>query len=471
MQPVLTPAESARLDAAAAGRIDDLMDRAGYAVAIAATEMGVGYGARVAVLAGKGSNGGDGYVAARYLRRRGAAVRVHALTPPRAGSAAERALRAARAEGVRVLPWTTKPGPADLVIDALFGVGFEGALPAEVEPWLDHDAPVLAVDVPSGLDAATGTVAGSAFTAARCVTFHSLKPGHVLRQGPEWCGTVTVADIGLEGGEPVLRVCEASDAPRPGRPRTAHKWSAGSVVVVGGSPGMTGAPLLAAEAALRSGAGAVTLMCPAGLQPIYAARAPGLLTRGIGKGVRFAPGDVDEVLAAGGRFDVMVLGPGVGLDSGGFATQLVLRWPGRLLVDADGLNDLDGIGAISARQAAAILTPHAGEFARLTGQQAGHDTAADVAAAIRKVVLLKGNPTFVMGRERWLVRSGGPELATIGTGDVLAGFIAALWARGLEAEVAARSGAYWHGVAGAALATAGTVTAPDLAETVGRHAW
>ncbi len=471
MKPVLTPAESARLDAGVAGRIDDLMDRAGYAVALVAADMGAGYGTRVAMLTGKGNNGGDGYVAARYLRRRGASVRVYALGAPRAGSPAERALRAALAEGVRVLPWTETPGSADLVIDALFGVGFQGRLPPEVEPWLDHEAPVLAVDVPSGLDAATGIVAGSAFTAARCVTFHSLKPGHLLGDGPERCGRVSVADIGLVGGDPVLRLCEATDAPRPSRSRTAHKWSAGSVVVVGGSPGMTGAPLLTAEAALHAGAGAVTIMCPAKLQPIYAAQAPGLLTRGIGRDARFATADVDEVLAAAGRFDVMVVGPGLGLNVGGFATQLVLRWPGKLLVDADGLNDLDGTGAVAARQSPAILTPHAGEFSRLTGKPSGYEAAGEAARTMRKVVLLKGNPTFVMGKERWVVRSGGPELATIGTGDVLSGFIAALWARGLDAEVAARSGAYWHGVAGAELAECGTVTADRLVPTIGRHAW
>jgi hydroxyethylthiazole kinase-like uncharacterized protein yjeF len=242
-------------------------------------------------------------------------------------------------------------------------------------------------------------------------------------------------------------------------------------VVVGGSPGMTGAPLLTAEAALAAGAGAVTIMCPAKLQPIYAAQAPGLLTRGIGREARFGTADVDEVLAAAGRFDVMVVGPGLGLNVGGFAMQLVLRWPGRLLVDADGLNDLDGTGAITARQSPAILTPHTGEFGRLTGKPAGHETAFEVATSIRKVVLLKGNPTFVMGKERWVVRTGGPELATIGTGDVLSGFIAALWARGLDAEQAARSGAYWHGVAGAELARSGTVTAAHLVGAIGRHAW
>jgi len=471
MRPVITPAESARLDEVAADRIDDLMDRAGYGVSLAAAEMGARYGARVVVLAGKGNNGGDGLVAARYLKRRGATVTVLMLEPPRAGTAAERALRAARAEGVALREWPSEPVPADLLIDALFGSGFAGTIPTGVEPWLTHGAPVLAVDVPTGLDAGTGAVVGGAFQATRTVTFHALKPGHVLGHGPDVCGRITVVDIGLEGGIAEFFVCEAVDAPRPPRERTAHKWSAGSVVVVGGSPGMTGAPLLTAESALRAGAGAVTLICPAKLQPIYAAQSPGLLTRGIGNDVRFTADDVDDVLSAAGRFDVMVVGPGLGVDVGGFASQLVLRWPGRLVVDADGLNDLEGLGALRARQSPAILTPHAGEFRRLTGQVAGYGTAVEAANESRKVVLVKGNPTLVMGEERWLVASGGPELATIGTGDVLGGLLAALWARGLDAEVAARSAAYWHGVAGADVARTGTVTASRLVGAIGRYAW
>ena len=153
-----------------------------------------------------------------------------------------------------MLPWTDAPEPADLVIDALFGVGFHGRLPPEVLPWLDVEAPVLAVDVPSGLDALTGAVGDHAFTADACVTFHALKPGHLLGEGPERCGAVEVVHIGLEGGDPELMVCEESTLRAPVRVRTAHKWSAGSVVVVGGSPGLTGATLLTAEAALHGGA-------------------------------------------------------------------------------------------------------------------------------------------------------------------------------------------------------------------------
>jgi NAD(P)H-hydrate epimerase len=266
-------------------------------------------------------------------------------------------------------------------------------------------------------------------------------------------------------------LCEESDAPRPVRLRTSHKWSAGSVVVVGGSPGLTGATLLTAQAALHGGAGAVTLMCPAELQSVYAAQAPGIMTRGVGKGRRFSVASIDEVLSAGQRFDVMVVGPGLGLEVGDFATQLVLRWQKGLLVDADGLNALEGTGALRARQSPVVLTPHAGEFRRLTRSDPSYRTASGLAGETGAVVVLKGNPTFVSGRATWAVTSGGPELATIGTGDVLSGLIAALWARGLDPETAARSGAYWHGRAGAGLADERAVTAAELAVEVGRYAW
>ena len=470
MKPVLTPEESARLDAAAAERMDELMERAGYAVADAAIRMGAGYGSRVGVLAGKGNNGGDGYVAARQLRRRGVAVAVRAFGAPRAGTAAERALLDARAAGVAVA-FDGAPPEVELVIDAVFGVGFHGRLPDDVAGVTEREARVLAVDVPSGLDAGTGQVDGAAFTAERTVTFHTLKPGHLLGEGPERCGEVEVVDIGLVGGDSVFVVCEEADAPRPSRPRTAHKWSAGSVVVVGGSPGLTGAPLLTAEAALHFGAGAVTIFCPAGLQGVFASLSPGVMSRGVGNGTHFAAGDAEEVLTAAQRFDVMVVGPGLGLSQEAFVHTLLAGWSGRLLVDADGLNALGGPAPLEARPAPTVLTPHAGELARIIGGTASWEAARDLAAKTATVVLFKGAPTFVLGDDTWAVTSGGSELATIGTGDVLSGMVAALWGRGLDGATAARSGAYWHGRAGADLAQLGTVTAHRLSSHIGRFAW
>jgi NAD(P)H-hydrate epimerase len=466
MRLVITPEESNRLDAASVEPVEVLMERAGLGVALAAVQMGIGYGSRVAVLAGVGNNGGDGYVAARYLAQRGAQVKVYALGFPRGDYSPARlaAIRAVTA-GVAVADMTA-PEPADLVIDALFGVGFRGDLPDEVVPWLEHDGALLAVDVPSGLMAGSGEVAGRAFAADVTVTFHAIKPGHLLGEGPERCGVIEVVDIGLVGGNPELRLCEIEDAPVPRRARTAHKWSVGSVAVVGSARGMVGAGVLAAQSALNAGAGAASVVCPGAMQSQVAAMTPGLLTQGIGDGDRFTTADVAAVLEYTDRFHVVVLGPGLASDDG-FARGIVAQRQGKLLVDADGLNNLGGLEPLTDRSSPTIITPHAGEFTRLTGEDASYVAAMEVPDETGAVVLLKGNPSFVLGAEQWVVTTGGPELATIGTGDVLAGVVAALWACGLDGETAARSGAFWHGVAGADLASRRTATAQELVHTIG----
>ncbi|MBP1632324.1 MAG: YjeF-related protein-like protein, partial [Acidobacteria bacterium] len=372
------------------------------------------------------------------------------------------------AAGVPVRP-LGEPEPCDLIIDGLFGAGFRGALSGPAPAWTAHPAPVLAVDLPSGLSGADGSVAGPAFRARRTVTFHALKVGHLLGEGPDRCGEIEVVDIGLKGGEPELRLCEASDAPAPSRPRTAHKWSAGAVLVVGGSPGISGAAALAGRAAVHFGAGYVRLACPGALQSALAAADPSLTTVAIGSGQRFGTTSATAVLEAGDRFDVMALGPGLGAGREGFVQALLERWDRPMVLDADAIAAA-GVDALAAREHPTVITPHAGEFRRLTGEDAGYRQAAALAERTGAVVLLKGNPTVVAGRERWLVTTGGPELATLGSGDVLAGMIAALIARGLDAETATRSAAFRHGRAAAHLALTTTVTAAGLATHVGRFA-
>jgi NAD(P)H-hydrate epimerase len=469
VKPVITPEESARLDAAAADPVEALMERAGLAVALAAVEMGASYGTKVVVLAGPGNNGGDGYVAARYLAGRGVSVVVQALAPP-TSPAAIWAHGTAVMAGVPVVPLGAPFAP-DLIIDALFGAGFRGALPEAVVPWTASEKPVLAVDVPSGLQAGGGEATGPVFRASRTVTFHALKVGHLIGDGPDLCGRIAVADIGLVGGEGEFLLCEEADAPLPPRPRRAHKWSAGSVLVVGGSAGLTGAAFLAARSALQGGAGAVTIACPAALQPIYAGMAAEIMTAGIGTGDRFVSADVPAVLQRAARFDVMALGPGLGAGQEGFVAGLLEGREGPLIVDADGINAIAGPAALADRSFPTLITPHSGEFRRLTGFEPSHQKARELASTTGNVVLLKGSPTFVAGRQLWAVTSGGAELATIGTGDVLTGLAAALWARGLNPETAARSAAYWHGRAGAAAAAFGTLTAERLATEIGRFAW
>lgn len=471
MKPVITPAESARLDSATEVPVAALMERAGLGVALEAVRMGATYGRRVLVLAGPGNNGGDGYVAARHLRSRGVEVEVHSLGYPRGDGSVNRAVAvAAAAAGVPVMPLAA-PEECDLLIDALFGAGFRGSLPEVVLPWLEHPAPVLAVDLPSGLSGEDGSVAGGAFTAARTVTFNALKLGHLVGEGPDRCGRIEVIDIGLSGGRPEMWLCEDADAAVPNRPRTAHKWSAGSAAVVGASPGISGAAVIAARSALEFGAGAVRLIVPGAIHHTTAAMDPGVMVTGVGEGDHFGTADAPKVLEVAERFGVLAVGPGLGLETGGLVEALLAGWERPLVLDADGINSID-VAALKRRTAPTVITPHAGEFHRLAGTEASHRTATALAAETGAVVLLKGSPTFVMGVESWVVTSGGSELATIGTGDVLTGMIAALMARGLDPERAARTAAHRHGRAGRALAArAGTVTATALAAEIGRWAW
>ena len=471
MKPVITPSEAARLDRVTPEPVEVLMERAGWAVEIAAARMGAGYGSRVAVLAGPGNNGGDGYVAAGLLRRRGAAVVVYQLGEPKT-DAARWALGRAVAAGVEMRALGPPPPRVDLVVDAVFGGGFRGQCPPPLAAWMKHPAPVLAVDFPSGVNPATGEVADRCFLAERTVTFHALKTGHLLGEGPDYCGAVEVADIGQTGEMPTMLLAEVEDCPRPARRRTAHKWTAGSVMVMGGSRGMSGAPLLAARSALRAGAGSVGLMVPGSCQGLVAGAAPELLTYGIGAGDHFEAGQSTACLETASRFDAVVIGPGMGRASptARWAREVIEGWEGPLVVDADALWASDP-QLLSERRGPTVITPHRGELASLTGADPGLDEIRELAAS-GMVVLAKGNPTLVCDpAETWVIREGGPELATIGTGDVLAGWVAALWARGLSPGTAARSAAFWHGRAGAALSARRTVTADALAEEVSHWAW
>ena len=318
----------------------------------------------------------------------------------------------------------------------------------------DLDVPIVAAHVPSGLDPDTGEAPERTFRADVTVAFHALSPGHLLGSGPDLCGRVTVADIGLEGGDPLMEVVTEADALLPARSRTAHKWSAGSVLVVGGSRGMIGAPVMAAKAALRFGASAVGLAVPDDLMETASILAPEILT--------YSQRDLPS------RFDVVVAGPGMGQDE--TVWRRVVDTAGTLVLDADALTPHTG-AAIASRNGPTVLTPHAGELERLTGGPASWESASELAERAAAVVVLKGNPTFVCGRAvPAVVTSNGPELATIGSGDVLVGMIASAIARGSSDFDGAVAGAYWHGVAAADLAGRRTVTADALVDHVARYA-
>lgn len=454
MKPVVTATEARRVDGSHQGGLYEAMERAGLAVALAAVRNGAGYGKRVAVLCGPGNNGGDGYVAARHLKARGAFPVVYRLAPPRTPDAVRAAGKAAAA-GVPFRP-LGDPEPADLVIDAVFGGGGRGDLPGPVAAWAGHEAPLIAVDFPTGLDPDSGRAGPVCFRATETVTFSAYKTGHLLDDGPDHCGTVTVADIGLETGAPSAWVAGEEDAPRPPRLRTAHKWSAGAVLVVGGSAGMTGAATMAARAALEFGAGAVYLATPeAGVAHSVVPQIPAFPL---------------DAVPRPERFDVVVAGPGLAAADLDAALPLV-EGAKRVVLDAGALVPAVVEAATNAG-AEVVVTPHAAEFERIAGVGVGTFSIRSYALRTGVVVLAKGNPTRVTdGGLPVFVRSGTQALASIGTGDVLAGMLGALWARGLGAMEAAVSAAYWHGRVAAGLSRVGTVTAERLLGEIGRWAW
>jgi hydroxyethylthiazole kinase-like uncharacterized protein yjeF len=455
MQPVLTAEEYRRVDKAYRGNLVQAMDHAGHAVALAAVRAGATYGKRVTVLAGPGNNGGDGYVAAGYLKERGAFVTVHALAEPTTTEATDAAHKAASA-GVPIVE-LGDISDTDVVIDALFGGGARRGLPESVLAWMTTTAPVIAVDYPTGLDPDTGQVEEHAFRAVETVTFSTLKTGHVLGSGPDHCGTVTVADIGIHGGEPCMFIAEEGDAPRPSRERKAHKWSAGAVLVLGGSTGMVGAAVLAGRAALNFGAATVYLASPrVDLVQTIAPDLPALPLEGVADQLK--------------RFDVVVAGPGLAETDAGSIRPL-LEESSRVVLDAGGLTPAM-LQAARTGDSDVVVTPHDAEFIRVAGVEAGTFAVRSFASKEGVIALRKGNPTMISdGGRPILVTAGGPELASIGTGDVLAGMIGALWARGLGAIEASVSAGYWHGRAGADLAEDGTVTADLLADYISVHAW
>jgi NAD(P)H-hydrate epimerase len=446
MQPVLTVAEMNAVDAAAAEStpLDVLVGRAGLAVALAALDlMGGAYGRRVVAVTGPGNNGADGRVASRILAGRGASV-----TVVDAGS-------------------TTVVGPADLIIDAAFGTGFRGEYRF---PTVPAGTPVLAVDIPSGVHGDTGVASGAPVSAWRTVTFVALKPGLLQGDGVLLAGSVSVADIGLPTGSPTCLVMDDGDVADlvPARGRQGNKWSA-AVLVVAGSPGMTGAAAMCARSAYRSGAGMVRLGVPgAGLSELPATEAVGVSLP--------AEGWSSQALEVAARCSAVVVGPGLGREPSTAAdvARLVAESPAPVVVDADGLyalGRLDGGGGLGARSPL-VLTPHDGEYSRLMPVEPGPDrveAARLLARASGAVALVKGPTTAVAhpdGRVR-LALAGTTALATAGTGDVLSGVIAALLARGVDPLEAAALAAHVHGRAGARGPGDGLV-AGDLPELVAR---
>ncbi len=440
----------------------ELMERAGAEVVRVVTAMAPDRPIRV--VCGKGNNGGDGFVVGRLLSAAGLDVDVLMLAGPEELSDDAR-VNFDRLADTGVAWSQVDPGAlmdalagSDAIVDAMLGTGFEGAPRAPVDGAIEAinslDATVIAVDVPSGVNAATGEIEGACVRADVTVTFHGAKVGLCVDPGKTAAGIVEVVPIGIPPaafGAPPPRTAGLIRAQArsalPARDAASTKFSSGSVLVVGGSIGLTGAVCLTCEAAMRAGAGWVRAGVPASLNAVFEVKLTEVMSLPlIDAGGALVAGAADAVLDATERADAVALGPGLGRAEGSFAlaVDLIERIERPLLVDADALNALAeaGIERTASRTAPTVLTPHTGELGRLLGRPsaeiAAHRLAAAREAAERSgaVVVLKGDDTLVTPPDIGPVgisRGGAGALATAGTGDVLSGVTAAFLARGLDA--------------------------------------
>ncbi|AFV12054.1 carbohydrate kinase-like protein [Thermacetogenium phaeum DSM 12270] len=441
-------------------------------------------GKRILILAGPGNNGGDGFVVGRHLFNRGAEVKILITAPPDSyGGDAEVNLKIVSEMGIplRVLePERLREveemlAGADLVLDALFGTGFRG-VPREPVASLIRlvnkaGKAVVAVDLPSGLEADTGRVAGDCVRAQVTVTMGMPKIGLYLEPGAQYAGEVVVGDISFppelkteEGGNYYLVDEEMVAAALPERLPTQHKGDFGHVLVIGGTRGYTGAAALASNAALRSGAGLVTAVVPEDLYPVAAAKLTEVMTfPAPGKDGGFDAGACAALMGLFGRATVLAVGPGLGQGEGtvSFLRELLERTDLPAVLDADALNILARDRRIltdplfAERRKRWILTPHPGEMARLCGTGVGEIQSDRIGVAVRAsrewgtTVVLKGARTVIAapGSPVFINPTGNPGLASGGTGDVLAGLVAGLLAQGIAPVEAAFSGAFIHGLA------------------------
>jgi hydroxyethylthiazole kinase-like uncharacterized protein yjeF len=430
LEPLYTAAE---MRAAEEGHdVEELMKRAGRAVADEILTRFPG-GRTFAAVCGGGANGGDGRIAGELLRSNG---------------------------------WEERPvGDADVVIDALFGTGFRGAPREEAAQQIramnDARAPVVAVDIPSGVDASTGEVPGDGVSAALTVTFHGRKVGHEVAPGRFHRGELVVSDIGLEPAETehalvTRELLELVPRRQPGD----TKYTAGAVLVVGGSPGLTGAVCLTAEAAFRADAGYVAVAAPEESLPVIETRLLEAVKR-----------PLDEVWDAVERAGALAIGPGLGRERGELVRRLLEETDVPAVVDADGLYELQPF----QRAAATVLTPHSGELGRLLGEEASWVDAHRLEALRRAVerfgciVLLKGEGTLVGAPATGALVCGGfASLATAGTGDVLTGVIAAFLAKGMDARLGTAAASTAHTEAARAAPFRSGLVASDLLPSLPR---
>jgi len=454
---------------------EPLMERAGAAAAEIAAAMLTGRSRRTVVLAGPGNNGGDAFVCARALRERGCDVVVVARTANYAQADAAKALAALRQTDVPIVDRLPAAAPA-LIVDGLFGVGLSRAPGDPWATWIEwanaSGAPILALDVPSGLDAATGVASQATIAAAATATFIALKPGLLTNDGPDHCGAISVHTLGLDDAiarSGVRLEWRALRAQLPAvlarRVRKSHKGTFGRACIIGGAEGLVGAALLAGRAAIRLGAGRVVVGLAARHPPLVDGLSPELMLR--------------EANAAGVDHDAWVVGPGLG--SGERADALVEKAVAvdqPIVVDADALNAIAAkrslVDAIAKRTAPTLATPHPAEAARLLACTTADVQADRVAAALRLAsmlsacIVLKGVGSIVARPDGTfdINASGNPALSTAGSGDVLAGILGALLAQRIDADDAMRIGVCLHGAAADMLVARGVgplgVTASEV---------
>jgi NAD(P)H-hydrate epimerase len=489
----LTEASARAAEERAVAELDmtlaDLMRRAGTAVA-RELRLRVPYG-DVAILAGKGNNGGDGWVVSRELHTSGRTVTVYSAVAPEslegiAGDAARDAIDAGvRVDVVEEMESSALQGLA-AIVDAMFGIGFTGEVRAPYASWIEavnaSDATVFSVDLPSGVETDTGYTASHAVNADVTVTFSAPKIGILNYPGAGSAGDVVVADLGIPwgflGNPGDLEIWEPADygmlvpVARP----DDHKNARGRVLIVAGSGAFPGAAALATLGAQRMGAGYVTVAVPEAIASIVQTKLTSAVVVGLPQNPSstLASKVTDEILDVAREFDAVVVGPGMTVAHGAavVARSLVKDVEVPLVLDADGLNAMvDAAETLSARTSKTVITPHPGELARLLDTtpaeiQSDRLRHGRALSGSQLTCVLKGAHTVVSGADRQVITlAGGPSLATAGTGDVLAGMIGALLAQGLEPFEAGALGAYLHGCAGdyaAAELTATCVIAEDV---------
>lgn len=469
-----------------------LMENAGKAVAGAAADfLEDCFGKNIVIFTGKGNNGGDGFVAARWLVNQGARVKVFLVSPWQelVGDAAAQ-LRICRKCGIELLPLKDDRGSwdvaevscrqADLLIDGILGTGFKGVLNGDQQRACrlinSVAVPVLAIDIPSGVDADSGSADEDAVQAELTVTMALAKPGLFLYPGAELAGELIVADIGMPDtlleqaeGKKFLLTPEIVRDLLPLRGGNCHKGEAGRVVVAAGSPGFTGAAALCANAAVKAGAGLVSLLTPLCSREVLAVKLTEVMVEGLIErmpGV-LGGGAAGAVLDKAGRADVFAIGPGLGT-SGSTAEvirEILQAMEVPVVIDADALTALQGYtGILNTMQAPKVLTPHPGELGRLLDLDPDDvdarrlELAAQYAVEWNAVLVLKGAPTVIGCPDGsvYVNTTGNSAMATGGCGDVLTGIIAGLAAQGVSLQEAALAGVYLHGAAGD-LASGGSV--------------